>query len=56
MLASALASFDCQVVQRLTYETHTIFLGEVIQVRIAEQDIDPLLYMDSTFRRLETAA
>jgi flavin reductase len=56
MLASALASFDCQVLQRLTYETHTIFLGEVMQVRIAEQDIDPLLYMDGNFRRLEKAA
>ena len=56
MLASALASFDCQVAQRLTYETHTIFLGEVMQVRIAERDIDPLLYMDNAFRRLERAA
>ena len=56
MLASALACFDCQVVQRLAYETHTIFLGEVMQVKIAEQDVDPLLYMDSTFRRLEKAA
>ncbi|MDN5005464.1 flavin reductase family protein [Bradyrhizobium sp. GCM10027634] len=56
MLASALASFDCQVVQRLAYETHTIFLGEVMQVKLAEDDIDPLLYMDSAFRRLEKAA
>ena len=56
MLASALASFDCQVVQRLAYETHTIFLGEVMQVKLAEQNIDPLLYMDSAFRRLERAA
>jgi len=56
MLASALASFDCQMVQRLTYETHTIFLGEVMEVAIAEHDIDPLLYMDSGFRRLEKAA
>jgi flavin reductase len=56
MLASALASFDCQVVQRFAYETHTIFLGEVMQVKVAEQDIDPLLYMDSAFRRLEKAA
>jgi flavin reductase (DIM6/NTAB) family NADH-FMN oxidoreductase RutF len=56
MLSSALASFDCQVVQRLAYETHTIFLGEVMQVKIAEQNIDPLLYMDSAFRRLEKAA
>lgn len=56
ILASALASFDCRVVQRLAYETHTIFLGEVMQVNIAEQDIDPLLYMDGAFRRLEKAA
>lgn len=56
VLASALASFDCRVVQRLAYETHTIFLGEVLQVGIAEQDIAPLIYMDSAFRRLEKAA
>lgn len=55
-LASALASFDCKVVQRLAYKTHTIFLGEVLQVGIAEQDVDPLVYMDSAFRRLERAA
>lgn len=56
VLASALAAFDCKVVQRLAYETHTIFLGEVLQVRIAGQDVDPLLYMDSAFRRLERVA
>jgi flavin reductase (DIM6/NTAB) family NADH-FMN oxidoreductase RutF len=56
MLASALASFDCHVVRRLAYESHTIFLGEVMQVKIAEQDVDPLLYMNSAFRRLERAA
>jgi flavin reductase (DIM6/NTAB) family NADH-FMN oxidoreductase RutF len=55
VLASALASFDCRVVRRLAYESH-IFLGEVMQVKIAEPDIDPLLYMDSAFRRLERAA
>ncbi|MBR0752438.1 flavin reductase [Bradyrhizobium jicamae] len=56
LLGSALAAFDCQVVQRLGYETHTIFLGEVMQVRTAAQEIDPLLYMDSAYRRLERAA
>jgi flavin reductase (DIM6/NTAB) family NADH-FMN oxidoreductase RutF len=56
ILASALASFDCQVVQRLAYASHTIFLGEVMQVDFTEQDIDPLLYMNSAFRRLERAA
>ena len=56
LLASALASFDCRVVQRLAHESHTIFLGEVLQVRLAERDADPLLYMGSAFRRLEKAA
>ncbi len=56
ILASALASFDCQVVQRLAYESHTIFLGEAMQINFTDQDIDPLLYMNSTFRRLERAA
>ena len=56
ILASALAAFDCEVVQRLVYESHTIFLGEVQEVRIAQEDADPLLYMGSAFRRLERAA
>jgi flavin reductase (DIM6/NTAB) family NADH-FMN oxidoreductase RutF len=56
LLASALASFDCRVVQRLAHESHTIFLGEVLQVRLAERDADPLLYMGSAFRWLEKAA
>jgi flavin reductase len=56
VLISALASFDCEVVQRIVYESHTIFLGEVREVRVVEEKIDPLLYMDSAFRRLERAA
>jgi len=56
ILATSLASFDCNIVYRLAYESHTIFLGEVKMVRIADDDVDPLLYMDSTFRRLVRAA
>lgn len=56
ILRSSLAAFDCEVVQRIAYESHTIFLGEVKDVHLAEADVDPLLYMDSTFRRLERAA
>lgn len=56
ILATSLASFDCKIVHRLAYESHTIFLGEVNMVRIADGHDDALLYMDSTFRRLVRAA
>ncbi len=56
ILESSLAAFDCKVVQRIAYESHTIFLGEVKKVHLAEADVDPLLHIDSTFRRLERAA
>jgi len=53
MLESALAAFSCKVVQQFSYETHTIFLGEVESVNIDEPGVDPLLYMDRAFRKLE---
>ncbi|WPO43258.1 flavin reductase family protein [Tardiphaga sp. 42S5] len=52
-LHSALVSFDCEVVERLSYGTHTIFLGAVKEVHSPEKYIDPLLYLDSAFRRVE---
>lgn len=53
-LDSALVAFDCEVVQRLPYETHTIFLGIVRDVHLPEGGLDPLLYLNSAFRRLES--
>ena len=54
VLDSALVAFDCEVVQRFPYETHTIFLGIVRDVHLPESDLDPLLYLNSAFRRLES--
>lgn len=42
VLHSALVSFDGLAVQRLTYEAHTTFLGEVQEIHIPDQDNDPL--------------
>lgn len=56
VLQSALVAFDCEVVQRLTYESHSIFLGVVREVHLPDQPHDPLLYMDSAFRRLAEVA
>jgi len=53
-LLTALAVFDCEVVHRITYGTHTIFLGEVHDVHIAgADDVEPLLYMDRAFMQLK---
>lgn len=56
VLDSALASFDCEIVQRMPYGSHTIFLGHVHDVRVDAANGDPLLYMDSAFRRLAGTA
>ena len=53
-LQSALVAFDCEVVQRFPYETHTIFLGIVRDVHLPEGGLAPLVYLNSAFRRLES--
>ena len=55
-LYSALAAFDCEIVQRLPYETHTIFLGLVKDVHLPKRDTDPLLYVDGGIRRFGSEA
>lgn len=53
-LLTALAVFDCEVVHKITHGTHTIFLGEVHDVHIADADeVEPLLYMDRAFMQLK---
>jgi len=51
VLASALVSFDCRVVNRLQHGTHTIFLGEVAEIRIGRKG-KPLLYSDGQYAKL----
>jgi len=53
-LLTALAVFDCEVVHKITHGTHTIFLGEVHDVHVADaNEVEPLLYMDRAFMQLK---
>ncbi|MDP9900755.1 flavin reductase family protein [Variovorax ginsengisoli] len=52
VLKSAVVAFDCAIVQRIPYNTHTIFLGEVRAVRVGEAGCHPLVYLDQQFQRL----
>jgi flavin reductase (DIM6/NTAB) family NADH-FMN oxidoreductase RutF len=53
VLPGALVAFDCRVVNRLVHGTHTIFLGEVVQLQIGRKG-KPLLYSDGQYAKLST--
>jgi flavin reductase len=55
VLEDALVSFDCRVVNRLMHGTHTIYLGEVQQLRIGRKG-KPLLYSDGQYAKLASLA
>lgn len=47
--AGALASFDCEVLSAVEVESHTIFIGRALAIRLWEQEVHPLLYVDGRF-------
>lgn len=49
-LVSALAAFDCELVHTLPYHSHTIFFGQIREVRLGGEEDHPLIYLDRTFR------
>lgn len=51
VLASALASFDCCVAARYDHGTHSVFLGEVQDLRIGGKG-KPLLYANGQYAKL----
>lgn len=55
VLVSALVSFDCRVVKKLTHGTHTVFLGEVEQL-VTGRKGKPLLYADGQYAKLAAPA
>ncbi len=55
-LSSALATFDCTVLQAVPVHSHTVFIGEVRDVRLWGDEIAPLLYIDGRFGGLATAS
>ena len=56
VLDGAIASFDCRVTSAIEASSHTIFIGEVVAVRLPQQTAAPLVYLDGAFARCAPAA
>lgn len=54
-LVDSLVSFDCEVRQVVPYQSHTIFLAEIVGVELWSDAINPLLYLDGRYRMLAGA-
>ena len=53
ILDGAVASFDCEVEERIPAASHHIYIGRVVAV--VSNSLDALLYRDGLFRRLTAA-
>jgi flavin reductase len=42
----ALASFDCELMNSFTVQTHTVLIGRAVAVRSADTAIEPMIYYD----------
>ncbi len=51
VLASALAAFDCRLIESREMSTHLILIGQVEAVEIAPQS-EALLYMHRSYRQI----
>lgn len=51
ILTSAMASFDCRIIEAKTVATHMVLFGEVVGVAAGSPD-SPLLYFDRSYRSL----
>ncbi len=54
ILPDAVAAFDCQVVDANVYATHTVFIGQVVE--IIGEERDALLYRNGQFHNIQPAA
>ena len=55
VLADALASFECRVVEAISASTHDLFVCEVIDIT-TQADCGPLVYFDGLFARVAAVA
>jgi flavin reductase (NADH) len=55
ILLDALVSFDCRVVKKIAQGTHTVFLGQVLQVVFGKKG-KPLLYAEGQYAKLASLA
>jgi flavin reductase len=51
-LEGAAFSLDCRIVERILSQTHTIFIGEVVDMRVGEGEDDALVYYRRAYRHL----
>jgi flavin reductase len=51
-LVGSLVSFDCEVREMLSYQSHTIFVAEIVATQIWDDDISPLVYLDGRYRQI----
>lgn len=51
VLTSAMATFDCRIIEAKTVATHMVLFGEVVGVAAGSPDA-PLLYLDRSYRSL----
>jgi len=49
---AALVAFDCVTAHAISYQSHTIFIGEIRTISLPERQIEPLVYLDGRYRNL----
>jgi flavin reductase len=54
-LPGALVSFDCAVAKTVEINSHTIFIGNVRDMRLWKEVADPLLYFEGGYRDFKSA-
>ncbi len=54
-LVGSLVSFDCEVRTVVAYQSHTIFLAEIVGAEFWSDDINPLVYLDGKYHFLAPA-
>lgn len=54
-LVGSLVSFDCEVRQVVPYQSHTIFVAEIVALELWSNEINPLVYLDGKYRLIAPA-
>tara|TARA_B100000378_G_scaffold262318_1_gene244283 strand:- start:500 stop:988 length:489 start_codon:yes stop_codon:yes gene_type:complete len=49
VLASALASFDCSVRQEMDMVSHSVFIGDVLEIHVKSEIEMPLIYHNGSY-------
>jgi flavin reductase len=53
-ITSALVSFDCRVARHIDVHSHTVFVGEVEEMRLWKEELDPLLYFEGRYENFRS--